>query len=270
MTALARAVVRVMRAPGLVVMVVVLHLLLAWTVGAAARSAIGASMSPYALVDNQQLWYAVLELLGASPGLLQPIQHLIAGSTVIALGFWTFLAAGILHRLHAPGPLPRLAAATVRGLPGVLAVTLWHLVPRAVLLAAAGMLAAWLGAGSWGLVGLLILAVTLAFCICALDLARCAVVLHGARRFHPTTAWHGFLHAAGRPGVLVRSMVLSFGQWVCTGGILMMAVAGLQVGPAIWLARTLAISGIVLGLIRLAVAVEAGQWVRHRSRGLIN
>ncbi len=260
---LAGALTRVARAPGLVAVVVVLHLLLAGTVGSATRAAIGASMEPYALADNSQLWFAVLELLGTSPGLLVPIQHLIAGSAAIALAFWTLLAAGILQRLRAPAALPTLAAATVRGLPGVLAVTFWHLIPRVLLLAAAGALtAALLGAGAWGLAGIGVTAVVFAFCTCALDLARCDVVLHGARRFHPVTAWRGFLHAARRPPVLIRSMLLSLGQWACAGAILLAVVAGLHGGPAIWLARALAILGIVLGLTRQAVAVEAGPYRR--------
>ncbi len=140
----------------------------------------------------------------------------------------------------------------------MLAVSLWHLVLRAVLLAVAGAAAAPLLTTWWGPAGVLLLAIVLAVCICALDLARCDVVLHGARRFHPQTAWRGFRHAAGRPAVLARSMLLSFGQWTCAVAVVLAAFAGLHGGPAIWLARGLAISGLILGLIRLAVAVEAG------------
>ncbi len=254
---------RVARAPWLVAAVVALHLLLAWTAGAATRSAIGRAMEPYALIDNSQLLATVLELRGTSPGLLEPIRYLLAGSAAIALAFWTLLAAGILHRLRAPATLPRLAAAAVRGLPGVLAVTLWHLLLRAVLLAVAGAAAAPLLEAPgrlWGPVGLLLLAIVLAVSICALDLARCDVVLHGGRRFHPATAWRGFLHAVRRPAVLARSMLLSFGQWASTGAVVLAAVAGLHGGPAIWLARVLAMLAIVLGLSRLAVAIGAGPY----------
>ena len=109
----------------------------------------------------------------------------------------------------------------------------------------------------------------IAVCTCALDLARCDVVLHGARRFHPQAAWRGFLHALRRPPVLIRSMLFSFGQWACVAGIGLAAVAGLHGGPAIWLARALAVASIVLGLARLAIAVEAGPPVRQRTSGLI-
>ncbi len=267
----AGAFVRVARAPGLVAGVAVLHLLLAAGVGFSTRSAIGASVYPYALVDNDQLFFAVQQLVDASPGLLLPARHLIVGSAVISLAFWTLLAAGIIHRLRAPAPLPRLAAAAVRGLPGVLAVTLWHLLPRAVLLALAGVAATpLLTAGWWGPAGILLLAVVLAACTCALDLARCDVVLHGARRFHPSTAGCGLLHAGRRPAVLIRSMLLSFGQWACLGAVVLAAFAGLHGGPAIWLARGLAIAGIVLGLARLAVAVEAGPYrPRSKPRSLV-
>ncbi len=265
MISLAGAATRVARAPGLVAVAVALHLLLAGTVGSAARSAIGAAMAPWALPDNAQLWAAVLELLGTSPGLLAPIRHLLAGSAILALAFWTLLAAGILHRLRAPASLPALAAGTARGLPGVLAVTVWHLLPRAVLLGAAGAAtSALLDAGGWALAGIAVTALLLAFCTCALDLARCDVVLHGGRRFHPQAAWRGFLHAARRPPVLIRSTLLSLGQWACAGAVLLAAVAGLHGGPAIWLARLLAALGIVLGLTRLAVAVEAGPYRQSR------
>ncbi len=260
------ALIRVAGAPGLVVLVAALHLLPAAMVGSATRAAIGRGMEPYALIDNERLWYAMLELLGTSPGLLAPISHLIAGSAIISLALWTLAAAGIIHRLRGPAPRSRLAAIAVGEFPGVLAVTLWHLMPRLLLLAAAGGLSkALFGAGAWGLAGILILAATFAFCSCALDLARCDVVLHGARRLHPKTAWRGYLHAARRPAVLVRSMLLSFGQWACAGGVILAAVAGLHGGPAIWLARGLAVVAIVLGLTRIAVAVEAGPCQRSGS-----
>ncbi len=258
---LTQAASRVARAPGLVILVAGLHLALAAGVGLTARSVIGAGMERYTLIDNRQLLFAVFELLGTSPGLLRPTGHLITGSAIISLAFWTLLAAGILHRLRASTPLPRLAAAAVQGLPGVLVTTAWHLPIRVVLLGVAGAATSpLLKHDSWGPVGLLILGSVLALCTCALDLARCDVVLHGARRFHPKTAWRGLVHALRRPAVLARSMLLSFAQWGCVLAVLLAAFAGLHGGPAIWLARGLAILGIILGLTRLAVAVEAGPY----------
>ncbi len=255
-----RAFARVVRAPGLIVSIAALQLALAAVIGASTRSAVGASMRPYTLVDNDRLWFAVFELLGSSPGLLRPAVHMMAGSAVIGLLFWTLVAAGVLHRLRAPAPLPRLAAAAVRGVPGVVAVTLWHLPLRAVLLAIAGAAVSPLLTTPWGPAGLVTLILVLAFCTCALDLARCTVVLHGGRRFHPQSAWRGFAHAVRRPSVLASSAVLSLGQWACTLGLLSAAFGGLHGGPAIWLARGLAILGLILGLTRLAVAVEAGPY----------
>ncbi len=258
---LVQAASRVARAPGLIVLVVGLHLTLAAAVGFSTRSVIGASMEPYALIDNRQLLFALFELLGMSPGMLRPTGHLIVGSAVIGWGFWTLLAAGIIHRLRAANPLPRLAAAAVRGLPGVLAMTAWHLLIRAVLLGVTGAaVRPLLKDDSWGPVGLLILASVFALCICALDLARCEVVLHGARRFHPKTAWRGLVHALRRPAILAHSMLLSLAQWGCLAAVMLAAFAGLHGGPAIWLARGLAILGLLLGLTRLAVAVGAGPY----------
>jgi lysylphosphatidylglycerol synthetase-like protein (DUF2156 family) len=53
-------------------------------------------------------------------------------------------------------------------------------------------------------------------------------------------------------------MLLSAGQWLALAAIVAVAVAGLGTPWAIWLARALAILGVVLGLTRMAVAVEAG------------
>ena len=169
------------------------------------------------------------------------------------------IAAGVLRRLHGPATLAELAAATVRGFPGVLVVTLWHLVPRAVLLAAAGALTRQLlGAQAWGLLGIALTVAAVAYATCALDLARAAVVLHGAARFHPRTAIRGYLRAARRPGVLLPSMLFSAGQWAAVAAIVGVAVAGAGSGWAIWLARALSVLAVVFGLARMAVAVEAG------------
>ncbi len=262
---LIQAVARVARAPGLIIGVVALHLALAAWIGFSTRSVLESNMGRYALIDNQKLWFTLIELVGGAPGLLKPTGHMITGSALFGLAFWTLLAAGILHRLRSPTPLPRLAAAAVRGVPGVVVVTIWHLLIRAVLLGVtAAAVKPLLKDDSWGPAGVLILGLVFALCTCALDLARCDVVLHGARRFHVKTAWRGVLHALRRPTVLALSVLLSFGQWACVAAVVLTAFVGLHDEPATWLARALAILGLLLGLTRLAVAVEAGPY-RGRS-----
>lgn len=254
-----RALRRVSGAAGLVLTVVAVQLALSAGVGAAVRAGVGAAMGEWTILADGHLIYGVFELLVEHPGQLAAARQLLAGSAVLALAVWTLLAAGILRRLDGPAPAAEVAAAAVRSFPGVLVVSLWHLIPRAVLLAAAGALTArLLRAEAWGLLGLALTVAVAGYANCALDLSRAAVVLHGAPRFHPRTALRGFLRAARRPGVLLPSMLLSAGQWLALAAIVAVAVAGLGTPWAIWLARALAILGVVLGLTRMAVAVEAG------------
>ena len=160
-------------------------------------------------------------------------------------------------------PAGRLAPATLAALPGVLATTGWHLLLRALLLASVGAaFAGLMKLGDWSLAGAVAGLLLLAFSACALDLARCNVVLYGARRFRPATAARGFREALRRPAVLLPSMLLSVGQWACVAGMLALAIDGLGVGHAIWWVRALAVVGVVLGLARVAVAVRAGPYRR--------
>ncbi len=250
---------RVLTAPGLIVAVVAVQLLAAAAIGSVVRAGVGAAMGRWTILADGHLFYALFELLVEHPGPAAAARELLAGSTVLALVVWTVIAAGVLRRLDGPARLSELAAATVRGFPGVLVVSLWHLVPRAVILAAAGALTAkLLGAQTWGLLGIALTVAALGYATCALDLARAAVVLHGAPRFHPRTALRAYLRAARRPGVLLPSMLLSAGQWGLVAAIVAVAVAGAGSPWTIWLARALSVLAVILGLTRMAVAVGAG------------
>ena len=201
---------RVFGAPGLVVFAAAVQLAVAAELGAGVRTAVGAAMGRYAAVADGHLPYALVSLLIDNPGIPAGARHLLAGSAMLALALWTLLAAGILHRLHAPASASEVAATTVRGLPGVVVVTLWQLLPRLILIGLAGFLSSRiLRADSWGWLGFLPILAVLGYVTCALDLARCDVVLHGARH-------------------------------------------------AIWIARALAVLGVVFALARMAVAVGAG------------
>ncbi len=254
-----RALRRVLGAPGLILAVVAVQLLAAAAVGSVVRVAVGAAMGRWSIVADGHLLGAVFELLVDHPGALATARELLAGSAVLALVTWTAIAAGVLRRLDGPARLSELAAAAVGGFPGVLVVTLWHLLPRAVLLALVGMVTKQLlGAQAWGLLGIALTVAALGYAACALDLARAAVVLHGAPRFHPWTALGGYLRAARCPGVLLPSMLLSAGQWAAVAAIVAVGIAGMGSPGAIWLARALSVVATILGLTRMAVAVEAG------------
>jgi hypothetical protein len=253
------AIQRVLRAPGLILTVAAIQLAVAAVLGGSLQTAVAGAMGRYAVLADGHLLYSMITLFIDNPGLPAGARELLAGSAVLALALWTLLAAGIIHRLHAPAPASEVAAAAVRGLPGMIVVTLWQLLPRLVLVGLVGALSGWiLKADAWGWLGFLPLLAVLGYVTCALDLARCDVVLHGARRFHVRTALGGFAHALRRPGVLLPSMVFNAGQWICVAAILAVSISGFGSGYAIWVARGLAVLGVVFALARVAVAVAAG------------
>jgi len=248
---------RVVQAPGLVLAFVVLHLATAAFVGQTVRAAAGASLGPYAVLSDGHLLYSTAALLTKTPEVFMVFRFLLVGSSVVALLFWTLLSAGAITRLNARVPASEVVAAAVRGFPGVAVVTLWSLVPRAVLLSACGAVVA-KASGGWKGAALVVAVAVLFYCTCALDLARCHVVLHGARRFHPTTAVRGYLQALRRPGVLGASMLMSLGQWATVLLILFLAGKGLGTASTLWWIRGLSVLGVVLALGRISVAVGAG------------
>ncbi len=255
-----KALRRVAGAPGLMALIVLIQWLVAAGLGAGVRHAVGNSMGSYAVLTDGHLLAAVAELHRTNPALTAGYRQTLAGSSLIALVLFTLLAPAIVHRLAARRPAARIAAAAVSGLPPVVATTLWHLLPRTVLLAAATTMAAsLLEWEAWGIAGLAVLGLTMGYCACALDLARCHVLLHGARRFHFKTAAGGYLEALRRPAVLARSILFSCGQWACAAGMIAMAIDSAGGGSTIWLIRALARLGVVCALARVAVAVEGGR-----------
>ena len=257
-----KALGRVVQAPGLVLTFVVLHLATAAFVGRTVRAAVGAGLGPYAVLSDGHLLYSTLAVLGQNPGVFASFQMLFVGSSVVALLFWTLLSAGAIHRLNADSSDRRPSAANVvatavRHFPGVVVVTFWSLVPRAALLGlCAAAAAGW--SGGWRGAALVVAVIVLFYCTCALDLARCHVVLHGAPCCHPLTAARGYLQALRRPGVLGASILMSLGQWTTVLLILLLAGQGLGTAAVVWWARGLSVLGIVLALGRIAVAVGAG------------
>lgn len=249
---------RVARAPGLIALIAVLQLALAAWLGSGVRAAVGASLGPFSLLSEGHLLFAVVELFSSHPGILASYRTALIGSSVFALLLWTVLAPAIILRLRAANPPARIAATALRGLPAVVVTTLWCLLPRGLLLAAAGFATARLmPMGHWGLAGLAVTFIVLAYTTCALDLARCGVMLRGARRFHVATAIGAYREAWRRPSVLLPSMLLSLARWGCVAAMLALAIDQAGAPWTIWTVRSLAIVNVVLGVGRVAVAVEA-------------
>ncbi len=253
------ALTRVWRAPRLILLLIVVQLATAVWLSAAVRDAIGRALEPYSILMDGRFLGLAIALLRDHPELAAGYLQALTGSLVISLVIWILISPTVITRLATAGQAPATLPSAGRHLPAVLAVTLWHLVPRAILLAIVGAATKTLMPhGNWGLAGLALTAVTLAFCTCALDLARCHVVLHGARRWHYSTALRAFGEASRRPRVLLPSMVWSFAQWGCTIAMLVIAINAAGAGSTIWVVRALAVLGILFGLTRIAVAVEAG------------
>lgn len=253
-----QAIRRVMSAPGLLLLVVIFHLGMAKLISSTVRAALARGLGSFTIPDGQSLFYALIEQFINHPGILATWRQLLTISSLLSLILWTALAGGILFRLRQAAPTERVAAHTVRFLPAMFAVTLWHLIPRALLLGLAGFLTNLLMKHTaLGWPAALVTLSLLFYCTCALDLARASIVLEGALPFSWRTAWNGFVQAARRPKVLAASMLFSLGQWFTVVALAVVAISGFAAGYGPWPARLLSVVGIVLSLARLAVAVEA-------------
>ena len=263
-----RAFGRVARAPGLLITVVLIHLALARLVASTVGGALARGLEPYFIPENQNPFYAFLERLLSHPGIGATWWQLMSFSSLFSLLLWTALAGGILYRLDRPAPARRVAARTVHFLPAMFAVTLWHLIPRLVLLGCGGALTGALmkhaSPGAWPAATLTLL--LLFYATCALDLARASIVVGSARPYAWRTAWRGFTTALARPKVLAASMVFSLAQGLTTVTLVLLAVAGFAADYGPWPARLVSALGIVFGLARMAVAVEAASPFEPRAR----
>lgn len=253
-----RALRRVAGAPFLVLGVVLFHLGTSKLISSTFRATVAGNLSPYSIPDGQSLLYALLEQFMDHPGILAGLRQQLMFAGLLSLLLWTALAGGIFHRLARREHFERMAIHTVRFLPGMFAVTLWHLIPRLVLLGLAGALTRRLmDHNPWGWLAAFITLLLLFYCTCALDLARASIVLNGARPFAWQTAWRGFTRAARRPSVLIASLMFSLGQWITVLALVYVAIAGFAEGLGVWPARLLSVLGIVCSLGRMAVAVDA-------------
>jgi hypothetical protein len=239
-------------------MVVVFNLGMARLIASTVGTGMAQGLSSFTIPDGQNLLYALLEQFISHPGLMATWRFLLAFSMLLSLILWTVLAGGIHYRLRQAASLERTAVHTVRNLPAMFAVTLWHLIPRVVILGIAGALTgALMKHTAVGWPAALLTLLLLFYCTCALDLARSSIVLGGASPFSWRTAWSGFVQAARQPMVLGTSILFSFGQWFTVIALIALAISGFAGGYGPWPARLLSVVGIVLSLARTAVAVDA-------------
>lgn len=253
---LVQALGRVVRAPGLLLTVILAQFALAALVGRIVRAMADANLGSFIWPDGQNLLYGIFELFVENPDILAGWRVAMGISTLAAYVFWTLIAGAVITRLHQKQPLSRVAAAGVQWLPAMAVVTLWHMIPRLVLLAFCGVASRQLmDHGPTGWIAAALTLGVLFFCVCALDIARTEIALGRARPFAPRTALRGFGIALKRPGVLCASMLFSLVQWLTVVAILLLAVWGLGTDPSPWLARGLSALGTFCALARIAVAV---------------
>lgn len=252
---------RVVVAPGFVLALWGAQLLLAKLLAGPARAAAKSGMRDWTWFDDGHRVRAVAELIADEPAIAGAITSSLLSTAVLATIFSVLAAPAILTRLDGQRSLAWILGATGRELPAMLVQTGYGLVFRALCLGLAGVCASLLGPR--GLPLILLLA---SFPILVLDRARAAVVLDDARPYHPMTLLRSIGHVALRPlwwlsGTLIETLKL-----VVVLGALVLVI---QAGPSpigIWVARAAGLAGVVLGLWRVALAVE-GRSVGARSVG---
>jgi len=244
---------RVIGAPGLWLACWVGLAAIAWVVGGYVQLLVAAAVGPFDALDLGRVVYGIADVLRVYPELMPGIaMAVIIGGAVSGIA-WTVVSPVVIARLAGRTGLREVGATALAGLPGVVVQSLWHVVLRAVLVAAVMMsaqpLPKW---GIWVLVGVVWLAAGV-----ALDATRVAVVEGDAAPWHVKTAWRGFVRVARRPRVLVPGVLLGVGQVVIGGGIVWGALVGVGSGSA-WVPRVLALVSVGLGLWRIGIVVEDG------------
>ena len=243
---------RLVGAPGWVLSLWLLELaLVAWN-AAAPRAIANTAMGRHAALGTDR-WLSVLIDVGFDhPELVVAALGTLAQTGIVALLGWVLLASPTIVRLSKRDTFTHVMAIALPHVPGLVVTSLWHVLLRAVLLAIVVMAA--LPLPPWAQV--CSLAIALAFSNVALDLARVRVVLREAPRFHIRTAWLGFRDALTHAKLLTAGMALSLAQGCFVAAMVWIALAGLGSSWLLLVARGMALVVVVLGLWRIALAVE--------------
>jgi hypothetical protein len=246
-----RALVRVLAAPGFVLALWAAQLLLAKLLAGPAAAAARAGMRGDVWFDDGHRIRALVELMVDQPGIAAAITMSLAASAVLAGLFSIIAAPAILTRLAGERSAARVFAAVGHGLPAMMVQTGYGLIFRAACTGLAVLPITWLGPS--GLPLALLLA---SFPILVLDRARAAVILDAERRFHPMTFVYAIVHVAKRPLWWLVGGALEVAKLSLAIGALLLVI---QAGPdssGIWVARAAGLATLILGLWRLALAVE--------------
>lgn len=243
---------RVFGAPGLVVTLWALQLLVAWHLATPVRVAAKAAMGEYAWIDDGHLMSALVELFANDPAVVALMAENAIVASILGLVFWALAYGAVIRRLSGKTGPSELAAASVRFLPGVVAQTAWLGIVRAIPIAIAAAAATKLPA-----LAVVIGVITTAITVVAADIARVGVVLHEARPLHPLTALRALRKTLVRPRLLAAAGALAVVQMLVPLVALQLVLSDAGGSGSIWLARLLAFGGLVIGLWRIALVVDA-------------
>lgn len=238
-------------APGFVLALWLAQLALAKLLAAPASAAAMAAMSKGAWFDDGHRIRAIAELMADSPAVAAAISTSLLASAILAVGFSIVAAPAILARLDGQRSLAWLLGAVGRELPAMVVQTLYGLVFRAACMGLVAALTGWLGARALPLALLIG-----AFPILVLDRARAAVVLDDARPFHPMTLLRAIAHVSKRPLWWVCGAIIESLKLVVAVGALLLVISAGPTAVGIWVARAAGLLALILGLWRVALAVE--------------
>jgi hypothetical protein len=243
---------RVVFVPGFVLALWAAQLLLAKLLAGPAAAAAEAGMRGGVWFDDGHPIRAVAELMIDQPGIAAAITMSLAASAVLGGLFSVVAAPAIITRLAGERSLAQVFAAVGRELPAMVVQTGYGLVFRAACTGLAALPITWLGPS-----GLVFALVLTGFPILVLDRARVAVVLDDERRFHPMTFLRAIGHVAKRPlWWLVGSAIEAAKLSLAIGALLLVIAAGPEGVTGIWVARAAGLATLILGLWRVALAVE--------------
>ncbi|HFE46239.1 MAG TPA: hypothetical protein ENJ18_12210, partial [Nannocystis exedens] len=171
---------RVLRAPGLWALLVIVQLLIAKVAALPLTLMIAKAMKPFSIERVGGLLPPLGELLIGETSLVIALAAALVVSAAASAGLWVLFGGGIVWRLHRAGSAAETCAAAIRHLPSMAVLSIYNLIVRAVLLVALGLLGLGSGPLRW-------LAIFLIWSLTAvaLDLARSEVVLRGIKAFHP-------------------------------------------------------------------------------------
>jgi hypothetical protein len=244
--------VRVLKAPELLLGLWLVNLSLAFGFARIVRSTVAATMGHHAFFDDAHRLAAFAELGVENHALGGLLVSTLAASTILGTLAWLIVAAGAIERLAHPTPLRALASTCVAWLPAMAVQTLYGLILRAALV----------GGGVFAVlllertpVTLIAFVLTWGVSVLVLDRARASVVLGGASRWSPLTTLRALVDVVRRPGLLLAGVTLSTTQWLVAYGIIALSIADPFSGLTIWLARLASLASVLLGLWRLALVV---------------